>query len=153
PAHPSEDEVQAEYDLLRRRLGEHPIETVAELASTRDPDLLAVMQILREMLPAAVFIDKNLHDIAVLRMANLSLEHGHCDSSPLSFAQLSMVIGPRFGHRHDGFRFGNLGMALAKRGDLARFRWKVYVVVAYHVLPWTGPVRAALAVMRRALAL
>jgi PAS domain S-box-containing protein len=152
-AHPSEDEIQAEYDLLRRRIGEHPIETVAELASTGDPEVLAMMQILREMLPAAVFIDKNLHDLAVLRMANLSLERGHCDSSPLAFAQLSMVIDPRFGHRHDGFRFGNLGMALAERGDLARFRGKVYVVVAYHALPWTGPVRAALAVMRRALAL
>src|SRR5215472_12206282 len=34
-AHPGEDEVQAEYNLLWR-LGEHPIETVAELASTRD---------------------------------------------------------------------------------------------------------------------
>ena len=110
-AHPSEDEVQAEYDRLRRGLGERPIETLAELVSTRDPDLLAVMQILREMLPAAVFIDKNLHDLAVLRMANLSLEHGHCDSSPQAFTQLSMVVGPRFGHCDDGFRFGNLGMA------------------------------------------
>ena len=152
-SHPSEDEVQAEHNLLRRRLGEHPIETVAELASTRDPDLLAVMQILREMLPAAVFIDKNLHDLAVLRMVNLSLEHGHCDSSPQAFAQLSMVVGPRFGHCDDGFRFGNLGMALAERGDLARFRGKVYVVAAYHALPWTAPVRDALGLMRRALAL
>jgi PAS domain S-box-containing protein len=151
--HPNEDEVQAEYELLRRRLGEHPIETLAELVSTRDRDVLAVMQILREMLPAAIFIDQNLHHLAVLRMSNLSLEHGHCDSSPLAFAELSMVVGPRFGHRHDGFRFGSLGMALAEPGDLARFRGKVYVVVAYHSLPWTGPVRAALAVVRRALAL
>jgi hypothetical protein len=28
-----------------------------------------------------VFTDKNLHDLAVIRMANLSLEHGHCDAS------------------------------------------------------------------------
>src|SRR5262249_51530254 len=103
--------------------------------------------------PAAVFIDKNLHDLAVLRMSNLSLEHGHCDGSPLAFAQLSMVVGPRFGHRQDGFRFGNLGLALADRGDLAGFRGKVYTVVGYHVLPWTGPVRAALSVEQRALEL
>src|SRR5262245_49017037 len=150
-AHPSEEEVQAEYDLLRQRLGEHPIEALADLVSTKDPDLLAVMQILREMLPAAIFIDKNLHHLAVLRMSNLSLEHGHCDSSPLAFAEMTMVIGPRFGHRHEGFRFGNLSMALVERGDLARFRGKVYVVVAYHALPWMGPVRAALTVMQRAL--
>src|SRR5262249_35532675 len=96
-AHPSEEEVQTEYGLLRQRLGDHPIETLADLVSTRDPDLLAVMQILREMLPATIFLDKNLHHLAVLRMSNLSLEHGHCDGSPLAFAQLSMVVGPRFG--------------------------------------------------------
>src|SRR5262249_35007356 len=117
------------------------------------PDFLAVMQILREVLPAAIFIDKNLHHLAVLRMSNLSLEHGHCDSSPLAFAELGMVIGPRFGHRHDGFRFGNLGMALVQRGDLARFRATVSVVGGHHALPRTGPVRAALTVMQRALEL
>jgi transcriptional regulator with GAF, ATPase, and Fis domain len=150
-AHPGEEEVRAEYDRLRKGLEEHPTQTLVDLVSTRDPDLLAVMDILRELLPAAIFIDKNLHHLAVVRMANLSLEQGHCDSSPLAFAELSMVIGPRFGHRDDGFRFGNLGMALVERGDLARFRGKVYVVVGYHSLPWTGPVRAALSVMRRAL--
>jgi len=149
-AHPGEEEVREEYDRLRKGLGEHRIETLVDLVSTRDPELLAVMEMLRELLPAAVFIDKNLHDLAVLRMANLSLEHGHCDSSPLALAELCMAIGPRFGHRHDGFRFGNLGKALAERGDLARFRGKVYVVVGYHAMPWTGPVRAALSVMRRA---
>jgi PAS domain S-box-containing protein len=151
PAHPDEEDVREEYERLRKGLGEHPIEALVDLVSTRDPDLLAVMEILRELLPAAIFIDKNLHHLAVLRMSNLSLERGHCDSSPLAFAELSMAIGPRFGHRQDGFRFGNLGMALAERGDLARFRGKVYVVVGYHVMPWTRPARAALSVMRRAL--
>jgi transcriptional regulator with GAF, ATPase, and Fis domain/predicted ATPase len=150
-AHPGEEEIRAEYDLLRQRLGKHAIDTLVDLVSTRGTDLLAIMDILRDMLPAAVFVDKNLHDLAVLRMANLSLEHGHCDGSPLAFAQLSMVIGPRFGHHQDGFRFGHLGMALAERGDLARVRGKVYTVVGYHVLPWTGPLRAALSVMQRAL--
>ena len=150
-AHPGEEEVRAEYDRLRTHLDEHPIETLVDLVSTTDPGLLAVMDILRELLPAAIFIDKNLHHLAVVRMSNLSLEYGHCDSSPLAFAELSMVIGPRFGHRDDGFRFGNLGMALVEREDLARFRGKIYVVVGYHALPWTGPVRAALSVMRRAL--
>ena len=149
--HPSEAEVREEYDLLRRNLGEHPVEALVDLVTTRNPELLAIMEILREVLPAAVFLDKNLHQLAVLRMANLSLEHGHCDSSPLAFAELSMVIGPRFGKFHDGFRFGNLSMALVERGNLARFRGKVYCVVGYHVLPWTQPVRTALSLMRRSL--
>jgi transcriptional regulator with GAF, ATPase, and Fis domain len=152
-AHPSAEDVRAEYDLLRQRLGEHPIETLVDLVSTKETDLLAVMQILLAMLPAAVFTDKNLHDLAVMRMSNLSLEHGHCDESALAWAELSMVIGPRFGDYRDGYRFGDLGVALVERRHLPRFRGQVYTVVGYHVLPWTRPIRAAYSLMRQAFAL
>jgi len=57
--HPSADEVRAEYDLLRQRLGGRAIEILEDLTSTSDPDFLAVMAILQPMLPAAVFINKN----------------------------------------------------------------------------------------------
>jgi PAS domain S-box-containing protein len=150
-AHPSEEEVRAEYDDLRERVGERPIETLVDLASTRDADFLALMAVLRAILSPAVFTEWKLHDLALLRMANLSLEHGYCDGSPLAFAQLSMAIGPRFGHYRDGLRFGHLGAALVEREDLAHFRGKVYNVVSYHVLPWTQPIQAASSMMRRAL--
>ncbi|HTF66266.1 MAG TPA: PAS domain S-box protein, partial [Edaphobacter sp.] len=150
-AHPSEEKVREEYDALRQRIGERPIETLVDLASTRDPNLLALMEVLLAILPAACFTERKIHDLAVLRMANLSLEHGYCDASPLAFAQLSLAIGPRFGHYRDGFRFGHLGAALVEREDLARFRGKVYNVVGYHVLPWTHPIQAASSMMQRAL--
>jgi PAS domain S-box-containing protein len=152
-AHPGEEEVRAEYDALRQRVGDRPIETLVDLASTRDPNLLALMEVLRVILSPALHTERKLHDLALLRMANLSLEHGHCDGSPLAFAQLSLAIGPHFGHYRDGFRFGHLGAALVDREDLARFRGKVYCVVGYHVLPWTRPVQAASTMVQRALEL
>jgi PAS domain S-box-containing protein len=150
-AHPSEEEVRAEYDTLRQRVGERPIETLVDLASTRDPDFLALMEVLRVILSPALHTERKLHDVALLRMASLSLEHGYCDGSPLAFAQLSMVIGPLFGHYGDGFRFGHLGAALVEREGLARFRGKVYCVVGYHVLPWTQPIQAGSSMLQRAL--
>ena len=93
PNHPGEEEVRAEYDLLRLGIGERPIETLVDLASTRDPALLALMEVLRAILSPALHTETKLHDLALLRMANLSLEHGHGDGSPLAFAQLSVAIG------------------------------------------------------------
>jgi predicted ATPase len=149
---PDEEEIRAEFDSLRQRVGDRSIETLVDLPTTVDPDLLAIMEILLAMLPpGTTYADKRLHDLVVLRMANLSLEHGHCDGSPMAFAELSMAIGPRFGHYSDGFRFGHLGAALAERNDFARFRGKVYCVVAYHVLPWTRPIQAASSMMQCAL--
>jgi predicted ATPase len=149
--HPSEEEVRAEYDRLRQRVGERPIETLVDLPAAKDPDLLALMEILLAMEPPAEVTDRRLHDLSVLRMANLSLEHGHSDGSPLAFAYLSNVIGPRFRHHRDGFRFGHLGAALAERNDFTRFRSKVCCVIGYYVLPWTRPIQSASSIMQRAL--
>ncbi len=153
PLHPGDEEVRIEYDLLRQRLGEQPIESIVDRASTRDVQWLAAMEILMAILPAAVFTDKNLHDLVVIRMANLSLEHGLCEAATVAWAHLSMVIGPRFGHYREGYRFGEMSVALVEREDLARYRGKVFTVVGYHVLPWTHPIQAASLLMRRALEL
>lgn len=58
--HPSEEEVCAEYDALRQRVGERPIETLVDLASTRDPDLLALMEVLRVILSPARHTERRL---------------------------------------------------------------------------------------------
>jgi transcriptional regulator with GAF, ATPase, and Fis domain/predicted ATPase len=153
PVHPSEDEIHKEYDRLQQQLMEQTIEGLAALPSTSDPHLLATMEILMAMLPAATFADKNLLDFTLLRMSNLSFERGHSNQSALAYAQLSQVLGPRFHNRQDGFRFGNLGLALAEREEFTRSRAKVYNVVAYHVLPWTAPIPVAASLMRRAFEL
>lgn len=157
PAHPGEREIREEYTRLQRHLAERPLQVDAwkaprllDLSSTSDADLLAAMEVLLAMLPAAVFTNKNLHDFIVIRLANLSLEFGHYDGSILAYAHLSMVLGPRFGDHHDGFQFGNLTLAIAERKEFTRSRAKVYTVVAYHVLPWTSPINAAYALMQRA---
>ncbi|MDI3561904.1 ATP-binding sensor histidine kinase [Bradyrhizobium sp. Arg816] len=148
---PGEVDVRAEYDGLCQRVGERPIEALADLPAMKDPDLLALMEILHAILPPTALTDKHLCDLIALRMANLSLDHGYSDGSPQAFVELSRVIGPRFGRHRDGLRFGHLGAALAERDEFARFRGKVYCVAGYHVLPWTHPIQAASSMMQRGL--
>ena len=83
-AHPDGPEVRAEYALLQQRVGGRPIEALVDLPSMREADLLPLFDLLLAMLPAAVWTDMNLHDLAVLRWSTLSLEHGHCDGSTLA---------------------------------------------------------------------
>jgi PAS domain S-box-containing protein len=151
PDHPTEEDVRAEYEALRQRVGERPIEALVDLPLMSDPDLLALMQLLRAIHPPAFYTERKLQDLAMLRMSNLSLEHGYCDGSPEAFAMLSITVGPSFGHHRDGYRFGHLGVALVERKDLARFRAAVYSVVGNHVLPWTQHIQAASSMMQRAL--
>jgi predicted ATPase len=68
---PSEEEVRAEYDGLRQRVGERPIETLVDLPAMEDPDLLALMEILLAILPPTALADKQLHDLAVQPLQGL----------------------------------------------------------------------------------
>ena len=147
---PDDAVVEAEYRLLRSRIPDDAPERLADLPLMQDLEWRACMDVLLAMEPAAVFTDKGLHDLGVIRMANLSIEHGNCDASPLGYSELSMVLAPRFGDRELGFRFGQLGCELVERQGFLRFAGRVFVVAGYHVLPWTQPMASAQALMRRA---
>jgi len=150
---PSNEVVRAEHELLISRLPNGSPEGLAALPLMQDRDWRACMDVLLAMEPAAVFSDRSLHDLGVLRMANLSIEHGNCEASALGYAELSMVLASRFDGRELGFRFGQLGRELAERKGLVRHSGRVFNVLAYHVTPWLEPIPAAQGLMRRALSI
>ncbi|MDJ0388736.1 AAA family ATPase [Roseomonas sp. E05] len=149
-AHPSRQDLQDEYERLRRRLGDTTIEALAELPSLQDETVQAILSVLTAALPPAFFSDQNLVCLLLCRMANLSLEYGNGEASPLAYAYLGMVLGPCFGDHPAGFRFGRLGHDLAARPGMGRFRHRVDMCFAYHVMPWTQPIRAGLGLHRHA---
>jgi two-component sensor histidine kinase len=61
-----------------------------------------------------------------------------------------MVAGPIFDDYDAGYRFGQLGLLLVDGCGLDRFKARVYMCVAYHVTPWTKPIRTGLPLLRRA---
>jgi predicted ATPase len=152
-ASPSEEVVKAEYDLLESRLPSGSPESLATLPLMTDPDWRACMDILLALEPATIFSDRSLHDLAVIRMGNLSIQHGLCDVSPLGFAELCLVLLSRIGDRALGFRFGRLGVELIERDGLRRFSGRVLTFVGYHVTPWTAPIAAAQVLIQRALSI
>ncbi|HEY0792462.1 MAG TPA: AAA family ATPase [Chthoniobacterales bacterium] len=96
----------------RRRLGNRPIERLADLPPMTDPACRATLDVLTAVLSSAWFTDTNLHDLLVARMANLSLEHGNSDGSCNAYAVLGTVLGSHFGDYQAGLRFCKLGQTL-----------------------------------------
>jgi signal transduction histidine kinase len=91
-----------------------------------------------------------LHDLAVMRMANISIEHGNCEASPLGYTELSMVLPHRFEARRLGYRFGQLGCDLVEQQGFMRLGGRAFLVAGFHAVPWTRPLPEALALVRRA---
>ncbi len=149
---PSDATVQAEYELLQSRLPDGAPEGLVELPLMTDAAWRACMDVLNAMQLASVHHDIALHDLCALHMANMSIEHGHCDASILGFAELPMVLS-RLGNRELGFQFGRVSLQLLERPELRRFACRIFIWVGYHITPWTDPLRTSQTLVRRALAL
>ncbi|WP_144149101.1 AAA family ATPase [Paraburkholderia sp. BCC1884] len=148
--HPTRDQARVEYDRLLQQIGTAPIESLIDLPLLTDTDRRATLDVLTAVLPPAFFSDENLVCLVLCRMANLSLEHGNSDASSIGYSYLGMVAGPVFGDYEAGYSFGKLGLRLVDERGLQRFKPRVYMCFAYHVTPWTKPIRTGLPLLRRA---
>jgi PAS domain S-box-containing protein len=150
-AHPTNEEVQREYERLWRQVGSRSIEALVDLPLMTDLEGRATMDVLTAVVASAGFTDENLFCLVSCGMANLSLEHGYTDGSCLAYVCLGMLLGPRFGNYSAGFSFGKLGLDLVERRELHRFEARVCMLFASRVSPWTQPVRAGLDLVRHAV--
>ncbi|WP_437747623.1 AAA family ATPase [Sorangium sp. So ce1504] len=147
--HPTQDEVQKEYERMWGQLGSRPIEALVDLPPMTDPAIRAIMDILNWGQAPALFTDQKLHSLLVGRMVNLSLEHGNSDGSCFGYVHVGAVLGSRFGDYRAGYRFGKLGLDLVDKHGLGRFKARVYLDFGVLVNPWTRHVRTSIELMRR----
>jgi PAS domain S-box-containing protein len=149
--HPTSDEVRSEYDRIWSRIGSRSIEELIDLPLMNDPDSLAALDVLTEMVTPALFTDENLVSLVICRMVNLSLDHGNSDGSCFAYVWLGIIAGPRFGNYKAGFRFGQLGYELVEKRGLKRFQARTYMSFGNIVMPWTKHIRTGRDLVRRAI--
>jgi PAS domain S-box-containing protein len=147
---PTAEEVQREYERIWSQVGSRPIEGFIDLPLMTNPDLLDVLDVLTDVLTAALFCDESLSSLVACRMVNLSLEHGNSDGSCFAYVWFAIMAGPRFGNYEAGFRFGQLGYDLVEKRGLKRFQARTYQIFGNIVLPWTRHVRDGRDLLRRA---
>jgi predicted ATPase len=150
PLHATAEDVRQAYNRLLQRLGSGSIEMLVDLPLMIDPDRRATMDVLTMLTSPALFTEENLFRLVVCRMAALSLEHGNSDGSCLAYAWLGSVLGMYFGDYQAGCRFGRLGLDLVDKRGLDRFKARVYLVFAVHVVNWTQNLSISRGLLRRA---
>jgi len=148
--HPTPDQAQQEYDRIWSQLSSRSIESIVDLPLMTDPEALAELEVLTEIVTPAEFTDENLLLLVICRMVNLSLEHGNSDGSCFAFIYLGMIAGERFGSYGIGVRLGQLGYDLVEKRGLRRFQARAYLSLGDLVIPWTRHVRTARDLIHRA---
>jgi predicted ATPase/signal transduction histidine kinase len=134
-AHPSEAEVRQEYLEMRRRLaGRSPAELLT-LPTMTDPICLATMAVLAELFPNGIVVDRHLGELAIYRMTNLSLEHGHCDNSSVAYSAINMAGASQFNDYATGYCLGQVACALVE-GREDRHKARVQLCFSSMAMAW-----------------
>ncbi|MEA3106206.1 MAG: hypothetical protein QOI88_811 [Gammaproteobacteria bacterium] len=143
PAHPTLEQVQAEYETVWQILNGRPIESLIDVPLMTDPELQAAMQVLSVLLIPAYFTDFNLFCFFVCRMVKVSMQHGTSGPSAHAYGRLGAILGPVFHRYRDAHRFAKLACDLVERHGFIAYQAK-----AYHsrgiVALWTQPIATAI---------
>jgi PAS domain S-box-containing protein len=147
PAHPTLEQVQAEYEAVWQTLDGRPIESLIDLPLMSDPELQAAMQVLSVLSPPAYFTDFRLYCLQVCRMVNLSMQHGASSAAAHAYGYWGVVLGSIFRRYRDAYRFAKLACDLVEKHGFVPYESKVSLAMAA-VAFWTQPIASVIDFMR-----
>jgi PAS domain S-box-containing protein len=149
PAHPTREQVAAEYEKVWNNLGERPIERLIDLPLMTDPEMQAAIDLLSALSSPAYFTDLDLYRLHFCHMVNLSMEYGATGASGHAYSGFGTTLGSAFRRYIDGYRFGKLACDLVEKHEFLAYRARTYFSMELIVL-WTQPIGTALDYIRAA---
>jgi PAS domain S-box-containing protein len=150
PEHPTEEDIQAEYEAFCQTLSGRSIESLIDLPLMTDPELRAAMQVLAVLLVPAYSTDRRLHCLHLCRMVNLSMQHGTSGDSPHGYGYWGIVLGPVFHRYGEGYRFAKLACDLVEKHGFVASQGEAFAAAAL-AGTWTQPIAIAIDFDRKAI--
>jgi PAS domain S-box-containing protein len=146
-AHPTQEQVQAEYETLWQTLDGRSIESLIDLPLMTNPELQAAMHLLSALPNPAYYTDLHLYCLIACRMAKLGMQHGISEATPLGYSLLGEILGPVFRRYQDARRFAHLACDLVDKHGFIASRAKVYETAGIAAL-WVQPIGTSIDFMR-----
>jgi PAS domain S-box-containing protein len=147
PAHPTLEQVQAEYEAVWQALDGRPIESLIDLPLMTDPEVHAAMQVLAILPDVTFFAYFQLFCLHLCRMMNVTLRHGICDASAPGCGVFGYILGSVFHRPSEGYSFSKLACDLVEKHGFIAYRAKVYFALSY-VAHWTQPLATVIDLLR-----
>jgi len=147
PVHPTQEQVQTEYDTVWETLDMRPIESLIDLPLMTDPEMQAAMQVLSVVGPPAYLTDFRLCCFQACCMVKVGMQHGTSGASALAFGYFGSFLGPIFHRYTDGYRFAKLACDLVQKHAFIAYQARIYHTMGT-VTPWTQPISSAIDLMR-----
>src|SRR5258706_1432996 len=115
PDCPPPEQMQADYEEMRRTLRAPPIESLVDLPMMNDPEMRAVMKLFSALGELAYHADGDLLQMISCWMVKLTCRHGTSEYSTIGYGAIAVVLGPAFHRFADGEAFARLAVAVTER--------------------------------------
>ncbi len=139
PASPTMASVVSDLAKTKLALRGHAIESLAELPTMTDASVVAAMQTIERMIPAAFRSGSKLFPLLVFRLVRLSVRHGNSPVSSFGYSTYAISLCGVLGDYDGGYRFSLVGQRVAERLNAPAFRSKALFVFGNFVRHWREP--------------
>ncbi|RFP59647.1 MAG: GAF domain-containing protein [Limnothrix sp. CACIAM 69d] len=141
PLQPTPAEIDAAYERSRQAWEAQEPLGLLDLPPMEDPKLLAAMQILTNLSHSACMAAPALLPLLIFKQIDLSIHHGNCAVSVVSYADYGMVLCGIMNDILAGYQFAQLSLALLEKLQANAFKSRVYLVVNTFARHWCEPLQ------------
>ncbi len=128
------------------------IEALKDLPDMDDEATELCMAILVNMGIPAFVSRQDIFAVVAFKMARLSIEHGNCSVSSYGYMLCGMILGAGLNQFEDGYRYGQIAIALQEHFDNKSIKCKLLRVYGAYVASWKQPHEETLAILNKAYA-
>ncbi len=136
------------FTTLATQLQAHPIESLVDLPTLRDPRISAVMQLLATLTTPVLMVSPALFPLICAKVISLSLEFGNSAVSTTGYVGHGMVLANYQGEVMQGYRFGKVALELLDRFESDSYRPLVMLLFGGFLQHRREPITAAQALLK-----
>ncbi|HEY9763787.1 MAG TPA: ATP-binding sensor histidine kinase [Trichocoleus sp.] len=135
--------VEQELAQIQLNLADRQISELINLPKINDPELLAVLVVLRDMTVATYRADPTLLALVAVKTVNLVLKFGIASAAALGISAYAVISIAALGEIQAGYAFGQLAMAIADKYNDAQMKCKSCFPFGAMINHWKQPMQTS----------
>ncbi|MBD1843529.1 AAA family ATPase [Cyanobacteria bacterium FACHB-63] len=140
---PLQATVQRELAQIQLNLAGRKIPELIDLPELNDPEVLAVLIVLRDMTVATYRMNPTMLALVAVRTVNLVLQSGIASVAALGISAYAVISCAALGDVQAGYEFGQLAMAIADKYNDAQMKCKSCFPFGAMINHWKQPMQTS----------
>ncbi|MEG4321684.1 MULTISPECIES: AAA family ATPase [unclassified Microcoleus] len=136
PEQPTQEDIGQAFGMTRELWADKSFRSLLDLPTMNDPQLLAAMEILTALVPAAFSAAPTLLPLLIFKQVELSIQSGNGPVSIFAYGEYGVILCGIIGDLENGYEFGELALNLRDRLQLTSFKSRNWYVVNHFIKHW-----------------